>query len=398
MTLSALDHWYRPDVMRSFHGGGYGDWLDMKRALRSDELLAWIGISADEVRQQAEGLLLSAGFHDPLGDWHRLIRLGRPAWWAKLRGDALVANDQRVAAEILLLFYEDLVEAGHSEPLARGGSRIHHPLDDRLGVSRAELDDTLTSFGLSPYPSLVLVLEGEVEMEVIPRVMEMMGIPQDRSFIDLHAARSVDRDFGFLVSYVARPGLGRELPQGGILLNRPVTRFLLTCDPEGRMKIAATPEGRRELRSRWVGELLARLPKQYRTRRMREAMTRMVHVATWNRRGDCFEYAHFTSRQIAKAILSVYPRTGAPDERTLAARIESMRNKRQGRFESLWDNWPGRKPTKVEVALELWPILEGRVQRAVSVGKPLGIPVVRVLSEAWRLATRYPRHSMALER
>jgi hypothetical protein len=154
---------------------------------------------------------------------------------------------------------------------------------------------------------------------------------------------------------------------------------------------------RRELRSRWVGELLARFPKQYRTRRMREAMKRMVHVATWNRRGDSFEYAHFTSRQIARAILSASRGTGAPDERTLAARIETMRNKRQGKFELLWDKWPGRKPTKVEVALELWPILERQVQRAVAWASPLESPWCEFCRRRgdW---TRYPRHSMALER
>lgn len=398
IALSAVDHWYRPSVMEVFRGREYAQWRAERQALRPAELLSWIGWSPDEVREHAERLLSSARLEDPLGDWHEVIRLGRPDRWSKLKDSALIANDQRVAAEILLRFYEDLERHGHADLLPPPDLRYRHPLNDRLGVDRSMLDETLTEFGLSPYPSLVLVVEGDVEMEVVPRVMEMLGIPRERSLIDVHNARSVDRDFGLLVSYVALPGLGRELPQGPILLNRPVTRFLLTTDPEGRMGEVASVEGRREIRRKWVRELLARLPEPYRTRRMQEALIRMVHVATWNRKGECFEYAHFTDRQIARAILQVYGRPATMSEKQLVDRLASLRRSGNGGYDNLWKKWPDPKPTKVKVALALWPLLEPRVERAVAVGKPLRTPVVRVVLQAWRLAVRYPRHSMALER
>ncbi len=124
----------------------------------------------------------------------------------------------------------------------------------------------------------------------------------------------------------------------------------------------------------------------------------MVHVATWNRRGDCFEYAHFTSRQIARAILKVYEWPAPVDEQTLATRIESKKQAGDGGFDKLWAKWTPPLPTKMKVAEALWPLLEPRVERAVQAGRPMGVPVVRIVTEAWRLATRYPRHSMALER
>jgi hypothetical protein len=159
-----------------------------------------------------------------------------------------------------------------------------------------------------------------------------------------------------------------------------------------------SPAGRLELRGRWVKELVARMPPEFRTRRMREAMARMVHVATWNRRGDCFEYAHFTPRQIARAILSVYIHLAPVEERVLAERIGRLKQAGDGNFEKLLKGWAAPCPTKLEVAEALWPVLGARVRRAAQEGRPMGVPVVRIVTHALRLATRYPRHSMALER
>ena len=53
-------------------------------------------------------------------------------------------------------------------------------------------------FDLSPYPAVVLALEGPTEMEIVPLVMEVMGIPLRQSFIRLVDSGSEDRDHGFL--------------------------------------------------------------------------------------------------------------------------------------------------------------------------------------------------------
>ena len=140
------------------------------------------------------------------------------------------------------------------------------------------------------------------------------------------------------------------------------------------------------------------MPKDYRTPKMRNALTRMVHVTTWNRRGECFEYAHFSDRQIAYAIVEAYGQAAPATEQQLVERIGSLRADGNGGYDRLWKTWSGNKPTKLTVAAALWPLLEPRVERAVAQGKPLGIPVVRVVLQAWRLAVGYPRHNMALER
>lgn len=91
------------------------------RARRLDELLA------DHVRakQQAEDLeaelLRLEQEHakiDPVGtDWSRLMRRAPAKSRKYLKDAALQAMDLRIAAEILLLFYEDLAEHDHAEPL-----------------------------------------------------------------------------------------------------------------------------------------------------------------------------------------------------------------------------------------------------------------------------------------
>ena len=44
-------------------------------------------------------------------------------------------------------------------------------LDDRLEAEPERLEDMLASRGLSPRPALLLVLEGETEMLLMPRVL-----------------------------------------------------------------------------------------------------------------------------------------------------------------------------------------------------------------------------------
>ena len=43
-----------------------------------------------------------------LGQFYELIRQAHPSTWAGLRGDALLAMDYRIAAEILLRALDDL--------------------------------------------------------------------------------------------------------------------------------------------------------------------------------------------------------------------------------------------------------------------------------------------------
>ena len=90
-----------------------------------------------------------------------------------LKDAALQAMDLRIAAEILLLFYEDLAGCDQAEPLPNLSASLGwHPLVERLSFRRNTLDEDLVALGISPHPRVVLALKGEAEMFHAPRVLK----------------------------------------------------------------------------------------------------------------------------------------------------------------------------------------------------------------------------------
>ncbi|HXG65530.1 MAG TPA: hypothetical protein VNO70_10510, partial [Blastocatellia bacterium] len=198
---------------------------------------------------------------DPLNDWYELVRLCRPDKWQKLRGDALVAMDHRIAAEILLRFYEDLEAGNAAPPLEPVPKKFFAPRRRRLNADPQELDRVLMDFGISPQPSLFLVLEGETERLLVPRAMEVLGIPRHRSFIQIFKGQGVDTDFGLLASHISVPELGEPVGDGH-LLNRPPTHFMVAVDAE---KSFLTAEMCEEERVKWATRIFEEVPSEYRT-------------------------------------------------------------------------------------------------------------------------------------
>ena len=88
--------------------------------------------------------------------------------WSKLHGEPLDAMWKRVAAEVLLRAHEDLATAGQVTPLPDlTGETWWTYLHDRLSVRHEEaetLERALGDFGLSPYPRVILLVEGETEL------------------------------------------------------------------------------------------------------------------------------------------------------------------------------------------------------------------------------------------
>ena len=79
---------------------------------------AWLGYPATRARQDAEWPCCRAHRLDPVGDsWSQLMRRAPARAWKDLKDAALSALDYRIAAEILLLFYEDLAARGQADPL-----------------------------------------------------------------------------------------------------------------------------------------------------------------------------------------------------------------------------------------------------------------------------------------
>lgn len=387
LVLSAIEPWYLPEITLSYRQLELSEVVERdarKAEFEAEALRAWLGISAKCLRKAAEALLVKADDLDPLSNWLDLLVYVHPEQWGKLRREALVAVERRVAAEMLLQFYDDLVTQGHAPPLPVIPDRMAHPLRRRLVRRPESLDATLTKYGLSPHPSLVLVVEGETEELLIPNVMGTLGITRSEDFIALVSAQGIAQNLGLLAAYVAKPRLGEEAG-GYVEFDRPLTRFLVVGDPEGPLD---TPEKRERSRQKWLARVAAALPARFRTDAFIEELDPLVQVRTWTTRGESFEFAHFSDTELARALAAVKRRQTQLKLSELRARVQAERN-RHGNLKNLLGG-----SSKITLAKHLWPVLLKKIEKAQARDSLLKVPVCRTLIEAVELAVEYPRSSL----
>lgn len=190
IAVSALEPAYYSRVIGRLSLPARDDFEPFERWRRARKLgsaLRWLGVSSAWIKDAAAALLADADRFDPLGDWLEVVAEAEPEKWKRLRGQARSAMDLRIAAEVLLLYYDDLVAAGRTNPLPEPPPRTAGPFDGRLKRQRP-LDALLTDFGLSPHPRLVLVVEGPTERLLFPRVMRQVGLRTDDDFISIQDA------------------------------------------------------------------------------------------------------------------------------------------------------------------------------------------------------------------
>lgn len=364
----------------------FADYYSWRAGLQPGEPLQRFGIEPSWLRERAGYLLSTANAIDPLGPWSELVAHADPSTWAQLRGDARAALDRRITAELLMLHHESLVRAGLASAPPQPPPRSPTRFDHRLRRERP-IDEVLTEFGLSPHPSLLLIVEGSTERMLFPRVMQFFEIRTEEDFLAIHDAEGVDRDLSALVGYMAVRVGGVE-PDGYHRLIRPPTRLLAVMDPEGKM---ATPAGREHQRQLWIDRLLAALPSQLRTREMRDQLEPLVEITTWTPREENFEFAHFTDRQLAHAIARIDTRRRRPSVEVLVERVGYLRASRKNLDVLLPD-----AVSKVALADALWPVLRRKIARADKRGMAERVPIVRVLDRALALAHELPRRHVVI--
>ena len=389
LALSALEPIYYPGVIRRirYNGdelAGYDKW---QARLRPRETLDWLGVEPAWVKDSAASLLEQAELIDPLGQWSQLVREADPDRWSELRGEARSAVDLRIGAEVLLRYYDRLARGRLAPKLRPQSDRYRDPFSSRLRP-QGGLDAVLTRFGLSPHPKLVLLVEGETELLLFPRLMETFGIRTDRDFIAIENAQGVGRDISALIAYAVAPVTERSSDSRYLRPLKPLTRLLAVMDAEGPY---ATAEDRHRRQQLWVTRILQTLPREDRTAAVRKSVERLVAVKTWNRNGQSFEFAHFTDRQLAFATERVDPRTTL----TITRRLEIAASIRQSRG-SLAPLLGGG--SKVELADVLWPVLQKKIQCAEAHHTENRIPIVRMLDHAMKLAHELPRRNVVIPR
>jgi hypothetical protein len=384
ITLSALDAYYWPQITHML-SHDFAAWRQVMRDFDPSATLAWLGLSPDQIAQQVNSLLVAAAFRDDTGDFYELIRRAKADAWKSLRGDAANAMDFRLAADILSRFAEDLnpgdYAAVQQAPLQQQG----------LSARPESLDSALTSLRLSPFPALVIGVEGDTEDLLVPQAMDLLGIQRDANRVRIVNFGGTERDLALLARYAVEPLLGRDFGTG-VALDRPLTRFLVMTDAENRY---ATPADRRKQRKRLLESLTVNVPKNLRsdyyvnTRR-----DRVVEIVTWGKLP--FEFAHFADRELADGMLSIANVPHPRGRRGLQAIIHAMRMG-PGPHNLARLFWAGSGLTKPGLAEALWPVLEGKINTAIQQGKP-GPPVMRACVRAYEMASVSAGLSMMLRR
>jgi hypothetical protein len=359
---------------------------DWKRRRPIKQVLKWLGLHPKWLADRAAGLLRAADRIDPLGPWHELVPYARPERWSQLRGDARLAVDLRVTAELLLRYYEDLAEVRQAPTLAPPRPRERGRFDRRLKRTRS-IDQVLTDFGLSPHPRLVLVVEGDTELLLVPRALKYAVNDTNEDVISVQNAGGVGSDLGVLMGFVAPRVLDNESQQPYLDLTRPATRVLVVFDPE---RPVADAEAREKRRQGWVDRILRAMPREYRTDAVRSQVDLLVRITTWNSKGESFEFAHFTDLQIARAIAGLPGHRSQPKLDDLKRRVTQTRE-RHGNLKSLIP-----QGAKIVLAEALWPVLERRIVVAIRKGTERRIPIIRVLDEAVNLAYEFPRQGLVI--
>jgi hypothetical protein len=397
VLLSALDMHYLPRILLTAHHAHA--WEKEDPHFEAVPRLGMFGLAPEAIAATAEALLLKGRFIDPMGQFYELIRQAHPRTWAGLRGDALLAMDYRIAAEVLLRSLDDL-GCGDLPAWPPQKNRMYESaLDERLQAKPERLDEILASRGLSPRPAVLLVLEGKTEMLLMPRVLaEAYGKPVPSTLIELVDMKTIDRDLDLFVRHEAGPRLGDNLADDAVLLARPPTRILVAVDPEKSYADRAGVRGQRDM---LVRRLYEALPTGMQSGTTMRQLRSLVDVVTWGT--TPWEFANFTNTELAKAIMQCSALPSGMTRRDLAAALETERNlrstnaRRSPDVEAICRAWPrSAKFRKADLVEVLWPTLQRKVQRDLASGKRPRVPAARVAVKALTMAFEYPRHRPAI--
>jgi hypothetical protein len=225
-------------------------------------------------------------------------------------------------------------------------------------------------------------------MRIFPRVMELLGLSIDPTWVKLVDFEGT-KDLSLLARFAAQPLLGEDRGEF-VMLDRPVTRFLVVTDAENRY---ATPASRERQRRLLLASITKDLPENLRHDFVGQD-ARMVEFFTWGRLP--FEFEHFTNRQLADALISLAPDAYLRGRGALIAQVERIRHARHPDVDRIWPA-AGIRNLKLALADELWPVLQRRIERAITRGTS-GPPVMRAAVLAYELAMRTYRRNMSVQR
>lgn len=368
LAATALEARYFPALDPEWlYLSGLGDLGAEWRTYRSEfDPVAMAGVltySPDDIRKDAEHLLHRAHSIDPVGrPWSSLIRRAPRSSWKDLSGPALSAMDHRIAAELLLRFYEDLVVAGVAKPLEDYSDlRAYHPLIERLSYRRQTLDQDLMQLGISPHPRVVLAIEGKTEEIHVPKVWNALDLPDAPELVRVINLNGADKDPVIAGALASTPLLEGLSSDGEYWLSiKPPTCFMVAVDPEGRFYAPGKVEStKRKILDAIKGGLEAQGAEVD-----EEQLDPLVEIYTW--KASCYEFAHFSDDELADGLMAVHDGVNGLSRADLISAFAATRAHDRD-IKEVWSRWT-YQPSKPKLAEALWPYLDQKIEAARSGG------------------------------
>jgi len=402
IALTAVEARYLPNLDPEFiqlsNVPDVADWADYRAGFNPVQAQAWLSYPSEQISQDAEFLLLMRAHRlDPVGgDWSQLMRRA-PAKSRKYLKDAgLIAMDDRIAAEILLRFYEDLALRGQAEPLSDlSGAMGWHPLHERLSNRKDTLDEALTDLGISPHPRVVLALEGETEVYHAPLVWRTLGYSSAPELIRVLKLGGVGQNLQKVAALNVAPLIGKQVPTPGATawtVIRPSAYLLMAVDPD---KPFNTSENIEKERTKLLDEIKDVLKSQGVERPNPDELEHLVEIRVWN--APCYEFAHFTDEELADGITAAHETVNGWTRDELIAALNHWRSEGKD-IKLVWyrggpttqpNRWTGKweyEVSKVKLAEALWPTLLRKIQLAMVMEDAPVPPIMQVISDAYHLA------------
>jgi len=362
-------------------------WREFRAGFSAASVLRLMGWTADEVLTAANNLLSGLGFINLLGnEWSQLFRRAPVKEQEDVSGALRRVLDRRLAAEILLKCYEDLAEEGLALPLSQRSGTDFSYASERISHRSNSLDQLLSGLGISPHPGVILLVEGESEAELLPRIQKWIRTESNGELVRPLILRGVTRDLSKLAAFACAPIVERPI-ENYWLTRRPPTRIMVLVDPERQYSTAAKVEHERQ---KLVDEIVTVVRAQG-VDPTRGEVESLVQIHAWA--ASCFEFEHFTNRELAEALRAIHPTCGGLDDAALSRAVSIERSARRD-IRRVWGTWVP-EPSKIDLANALWPAMEARLEQA-SAGKGPWPPIAEKLAEAFAHAALRHRGLFAL--
>lgn len=129
-----------------------------------------------------------------------------------------------------------------------------------------------------------------------------------------------------------------------------------------------------------------------------EELNELLYIQTWS--ASCYEFAHFTNEELADALMVVHKTVNGMTRDELIGAPQKLRDRSKNGHDRVdikqaWGQWE-HEPSKVELARQLWPMLERKIERCRDEDDAPVPEIVEVVERTHAIAQRWRYSSFTI--